>query len=124
MKAILLALICTAAQADTVGMHLGTVHDRPGFNGSNPGLYVIMDDYIAGAYQNSENAPSAYAGKVFNYAAWDFAAVVMTGYKVGTVTTVLPSHTFKLSDTLSGRVTFIINPIGANGLHLSVEQAF
>src|SRR5438045_253932 len=52
------------AEAVTVGLHLASVHlPKRDFNNTNPGLYVRTDGgWTAGAYRNSLNRTSAYAG--------------------------------------------------------------
>ena len=118
-------LLCAAgALADTVGAHLVTVHDRPGFNGVNPGLYWRGDGGLtAGAYRNSENRDSVYGGYTWTGCAWSLSALVVAGYKAGTVPALVPSYAFGLGDGVSVRASLVLNPMkgGASGVHASVE---
>lgn len=88
-----LVLVCAlltplAANAQTVGLHLGSHHTGPGYCDANPGAYYrSRDGWTAGAYRNSEcKRWSAYAGRTWEYEfpnRWALAGTVgiITGYR-------------------------------------------
>jgi hypothetical protein len=63
----LLGLAACGVQADTVGLHLASIHMSSGkYNNYNPGLYWRADRGLTiGGYRNSENRNSYYAGWTF-----------------------------------------------------------
>jgi hypothetical protein len=108
-----------------VGAHIGTWHDKPGFNNQNPGAYVVHDGWTAGAYRNSERGTSAYAGHTFETDDKRFALLLgaVVGYRHNPVKAMaLPSVRIG-SDDLAARVTFIprAEKGGTNAVHFSVE---
>ena len=113
----------SAIAACTVGLHLATYHfDRKAdFNETNLGGYVVCDQWVAGAYRNSERGDSAYAGYTYTLGPVDVVVGVVTGYARGPMPMVLPS--VKVAKHV--RVT-LLPPvpkatINTMGLHLSVE---
>jgi hypothetical protein len=106
-----------------IGLHLATYHfDRnAGFNDVTPGAYVSCDDWVAGAYRNSNNGHSQYIGRAFHIGPVDLVTGVIAGYSRGPMPMLLPS--IKVSDHI--RLT-LIPPIpkatvNTAGIHLSVE---
>jgi hypothetical protein len=105
--ALSLALMACTAQAQTIGMHLGTMHSERGYNNRNPGLYVNADGWTAGGYCNSESRserfPDAKACKLSTYAGITFQRELMsrlaatvtvgaiTGYRAGVQPMAVPS---------------------------------
>lgn len=88
---VVLLFICLGfdVQAADIVIHVGSAHAEAGYNGSNPGLGVRSHkpDYYfgAGAYHNSLNRTSVYAGvgkRVFNMGVIDLrlSAGMITGY--------------------------------------------
>ena len=78
----LLAVLTTATQAGTVGVHLGSWHDEPGYNNFNPGVYYIGDEgYVVGTYYNSERHQSVYAGGVMEHGPFALMVGAVTGYE-------------------------------------------
>jgi hypothetical protein len=122
-------LVAFSAHADTtLGLHLGTWHDRHGYNNFNPGLYVVKDNNVVGAYHNSERGTSAYAAHVFETESRTFALTVgaVVGYKNRPVTPlVLPSIRVG-TDDFSVRVTLIpaAEKHGTTAVHFSTEIHF
>lgn len=134
MRRLLLAATLAAtwpAHATTIGLHTASWHDRPGYHGSTPGLYLrAANGMTAGALQNSEGHLSCYAGWT---ATTDeqrpiSAAVtvgVITGYELGPVLPIaVPSVALRVSSGLSVRLLALprYHPKqGANALSLTVE---
>jgi hypothetical protein len=98
-------LLASAAQADTLGLHVGSHHwPNEGKNNVNPGIYYRADNgFTAGGYCNShakvrQCKPSLYAGWswetepiVFGIRA-AVSAVLVTGYDAAPVLpTIIPS---------------------------------
>lgn len=112
-------ITCTAL---AIGLHIGTYHfDRTReYNEVNPGGYALCDDYVAGAYLNSESKLSVYAGKTFKNVVGpvDVTVGAVAGYSRSPVLPlVVPS--VKLG---SARLSLLL-PLekGGGGVHLSWE---
>ena len=130
----LLALfVSSLVNAQTLGIHLVSWHDKPGFNNDNPGLYLqTKEGYLIGTVKNSENAQSFYAGKVFDYVltprvTGSLTVGVISGYKASPVMPlVTPSVSLHLNYTDSLRVSYLpkVNKSGSHALHLSFERKF
>jgi len=131
---IALSAIAMQAGATTIGAHLGSWHDRPGFNNTNPGLYVKLDNGVtAGYYRNSIRGNSAYLGHTSSV---DLVGTVraeatiglITGYTVSKVMPfVIPSVSVEVFPTVRARLIFIpmvVKEIGANVFSLSIEKEF
>jgi hypothetical protein len=125
------ALPASCAQAQTVGLHLGSVHERAGFNNVNPGAYVRgADGWTVGAYRNSVRRLSVYGGRTWESPAWHglSAAVtvgVVSGYTDTVAALVVPSLAFTAHRTAL-RVGIVPRPPtngGSAALHLMVERA-
>lgn len=136
---LLLALLfCTNAHADTIGLHVLSYHDKPGFNNANPGLYANVQGFTAGFYCNSESRsplfPRAPACKVSTYVGYtvdigpvSLTAGVITGYVRGTTPMLLPSVRLPAIIGIHPRIAVIpkIDPKrGANVVHLMLEKDF
>ena len=130
--ALLLALLAGAAQADTIGLHVGSWHSRPGYNNVNPGAFYRADDGLTvGAYCNSQSRspnnpdaptcrPSAYAGVTWGGDGLvALTAGVVTGYTYGPLPIVLPS--IKLGPVRVG-VLPKVEPMGAWVVHAMLEM--
>lgn len=120
-----LAVMAGGACADTLGIHLGSQHSKPGFNDVNPGLYYRADDgATVGAYHNSLRRTSVYAGYTLvgdtpiPEVSYSLGLGVITGYTKPVMPLVAPSLHYG-----PVRVTFIPNTkqTGAAVLHLSLE---
>jgi hypothetical protein len=135
--ALLLAVVAAAASpmaamSMTVGLHLASVHDKPGFNDTNPGVYIRTESGItAGTVFNSERKQSFHLGYTWERPISKRLSVAVTvggitGYKLPVTPMVIPSAAFKLTEDLSLRVSGLarVNRDGANALHLSLEQRF
>lgn len=122
----LLALLAAPAFADeySIGVHVGSRHDRPGFNDSNPGLYARSGGGIVGFYRNSERGMSLYAGRVFDGPAFGPVSTSLvfggvTGYKAGALLPlVYPSAALRVG---SGAVRIGVVPAHVKAVHLSFE---
>jgi hypothetical protein len=78
-----IASVSLPASAGTVGLHIASYHDAPGFNNTNPGLYVKLDNgVVIGGYHNSLRRQSLYAGK--HYSLYESGAMEL-GLTVGLV---------------------------------------
>jgi hypothetical protein len=80
----LVALACAplAGMACTFGAHIATYHfDRSKERQEvNPGAYAECNGYTAGAFLNSLDKPSAYAGYTVEHGPVALTAGVVTGY--------------------------------------------
>ena len=129
--AFILALLSLSVQADTIGLHLGSVHSESGFNNVNIGAYYRADSgTTVGAYCNSESRStryphakrcqiSAYAGYTASAGPVSLTVGVITGYARGTMPMAVPSVEYK-----GWRVAYIpkVDPkSGAHVLHLMKE---
>jgi hypothetical protein len=124
--AALAALLTFSVQADTLGLHVGSWHDRPGFNNVNPGLYWVHGGAVVGAYRNSERGNSAYAGRVFESGPFSLVAGVVVGYKRRPVMPMLLPSVRVGNDDLAARISVIpaVEKKGTTVLHLSLETKF
>jgi hypothetical protein len=123
--AILLVTLSTLTCAQTtVGTHVGSWHNKPGYNNSNPGLYVNHNGMTFGSYYNSERRQSTYAGYTFNMKYADISAVVITGYNKSVVPAIIPSKTISIGYGVNVRTSLILNPLpqGASAVHFSLEK--
>ena len=124
------------AQPTSVGLHMASVHDQPGFNNSNPGLYVMHQDAagngpVIGAYYNSERHDSFYVAYTWRLAgngrcSLDLAGGAITGYDIAPLAPLLvPSAACAVVGGISARLSFVplIKRDGAAVLHLSLEYA-
>jgi hypothetical protein len=117
------------ASAQTFGVHVGSVHDRDGFNNVNPGLYVRLDSGLTlGTVYNSERRQSYYAG-------WTWSAPLherveasvtlgaITGYETGVLPMAVPSLAVAVGDNTKLRVSWLqkVYKRGANAVHFSIE---
>lgn len=136
--AVILTVACsTVAMAQepicekaSVGLHLGSYHmnTKVKFNNFNPGVYATCNDWVAGAYFNSEENWSAYAGKNFSY---HIAGPISAEATVGIITgygkplpMVLPGAKWQIDKEYSARAVFVPGIFRApNTLHFTVEKS-
>jgi hypothetical protein len=120
------------AQAQTFGVHTFSLHERPGMNNTNPGVYVRFDNgATVGTYFNSHRKQSTYAG-------WSFetdelhslsAAVtvgVVTGYSQKVSALLVPSIALHTS-LGTARIGIVPRPPvrgGCGAVHLMLERHF
>ena len=123
--AVLLVMAASGAQAQTVGLHLGSWHSAPGFNNVNPGLYLrTADGWTLGAYRNSYRVTTAYAGRTWETAGDGLRVSVTAGLATGYAHPwlVAPSASIPLGPV---RARIVVIPgIGqgqASAAHLTVE---
>jgi hypothetical protein len=80
-----MAMLVSTAQAETtVGLHLGSVH-LPSYswqNDVNPGAYIRIDGWTAGAYYNTYKRPSVYAGYTFVNGPFSVTVGAVSGYRI------------------------------------------
>jgi hypothetical protein len=121
---------CTLARAQAVGLHLGSIHERAGFNNVNPGAYVRdAEGWTVGVYRNSVRRVSLYGGRTWESPAWHglSAAVtvgVVTGYTDTVTALLVPSVVFTAHRTAL-RVGIVPRPPtdgGSAALHLMIER--
>ncbi len=132
IKLFALALFAaTSANSTTIGLHLGSVHDKSGFNDTNPGVYLKTDEgYTVGTVYNSVNKQALYAGYTFsrNLGKVEIAATVggITGYSLPVTPMIVPSVTVGITNNFSARVNFLakVHKDGANALHFTIERKF
>ncbi len=132
MKALFLALwfLAGAACAQSVGVHTVSVHEKPGFNNTNPGLYVRHDNGLTlGFYNNSYSRQSVYVGYTIETAPWhNFSAAMtvggVTGYPAAKVMVLaVPSIAYHFGDS-AVRLGIVPRPPRAGAaaaLHLMFE---
>jgi len=142
---LLLAGVLTPVLADDwaierVGAHLASWHSRPGYNNTNPGIYVRLNNGLAvGAYRNSLEKTSAYVGAHFDIALSErvsagVTAGVVSGYpgnkwRIGRdlAPMLVPSVAFDVGRGIFARASLIPNVAGVNNVsvvHLSLEKRF
>lgn len=129
--ALALALVAGAAQADTIGVHIGSHHwPSREYNNVNPGLYYRTDsNWTVGFYNNSYRRLSIYAGKTFAYELGEWEAAVtlaaISGYDESKLM-VAPSIATPWVDGWRARFVTLprLSRQGAAVLHLSVERSF
>jgi hypothetical protein len=138
MAAWLMQFLCntTSAHADTVGLHLMSVHSNYHLprNDVNLGVYVVKkigdETYAVGVYKNTENRCSGYVVRVFNVATYlTLSAGAVTGYQymrlapLLTMSTQVPlSKESRLRLHLAPKAPFA--PNSATAIHASVEFDF
>jgi len=127
-SAIAACLILTSATSQTtIGTHIATAHTSPGFNDSNPGLYVRFENgFTAGSYFNSERRQSSYAGVTFPVfdGAFDVSVLALSGYLSGVVPAVVPSKRVNLGGGFSARLSLLAPPKSTAAFHFSLEKEF
>lgn len=76
-------LISGAAQGQTVGVHVASVHSKENsqFNNDNWGAYIQKDGWLGGIYRNSIHRNTFYAGRTIEYGPFALAGGLMTGYQ-------------------------------------------
>ena len=124
--ALVLCAIAPGARADTVGIHLGSLHiPAKDYNNSNPGLYVRLDSgWTGGLYRNSLRKNSVYAGYTWTHGAFSVTAGGVTGYFETLQPLLVPSFALFTYRGITPRLAFIPRvekKIGAHVLHLMVE---
>ena len=125
MAAAILAAVACGAHAQTIGLHLGSVHESPGFNGFNPGAYVRLDSGVtAGSYFNSIRKQSFYAGYTMNvWGPLDVTFAGVTGYQDYPIATAIPSVSVPLWKSVSARLAYVYSPGVSSAIHMTVEYA-
>lgn len=125
---VLAALFAASAQAQTIGLHVASVHSSGGFNNFNPGVYVRFGGITAGTFRNSIRRQSAYIGyTIETHGRLSFAltAGLVSGYR-GNILLAVPSAAYH---TAIGnvRLGFVPRPPkggSASALHLMLEREF
>jgi hypothetical protein len=84
-----------------LSLHLGFEQD---YNMIHPHIRLKHDDYIAGAYYNSEDVLSLYAGLEFEQENWNYEFGVVTGYSSDRIYPFFRS-TYDLNDNIIGYIT-------------------
>lgn len=93
MRALILAFACLGAQAQTIGLHMASLHiPNSGLQSFNPGLYYKSQDGITvGAYRNSLNRLSVYAGLTIENGPFALTGGILYGYQRRSVCTTRPA---------------------------------
>lgn len=116
----------------SVRLHLGSWHDRPGYNNANLGLALRWKSgLVAGGFHNSLSRPSWYGGMIVplyeKRLQVELMAGVITGYsETGPLDVVaVPSLGWRLSSRSSVQVILIPHMvIPANAIHVMFERSF
>ena len=113
----------------TLGAHVATYHDEPGYNNFNPGIYTKLENGLTvGFYYNSNRRMSAYVGYTLETPGKWFALTVggITGYDRWPVTPLVVPSVRIGDDELALRVSFVpkVEKSGTNAVHFSVEHKF
>jgi hypothetical protein len=130
MKKLILAALVAAslsAQADTMGVHVATWHEKPGFNNVNPGLYYrTASGFQIGGYYNSNERLSLYAAQVWQWGWFSITAGVVTGYEKPIMPLILPSVRVLHTKDFDLNLSFIpqVTPKGSAAIHLSISKEF
>ena len=122
-------LLCAAApgvHADTVGLHLGSLHiPAKDYNNTNPGAYVRLDNgWTGGLYRNSLRETSVYAGYTWTRGAFSVTAGGVSGYFDSLQPLLVPSVALFTAHGITTRIAFIPRvekKIGAHVVHLMLE---
>ena len=118
-----------SAQA-VIGLHVGSAHERGGYNNANPGVYVRSESgWTVGGYLNSYKRGSAYVGKAWSTDRWHglSAAIAVggiTGYPQNTVMPfAAPSVAWHAAGGTGARLAIIPRPNakGSGVIHLMIE---
>jgi len=119
---------CAALAA--IGLHLASMHSRPGFENINPGIYAINRcGWMAGAYRNSFDQPSLYVARLIDppRAVWFVSAGLITGYDRPLTPVIAVGAKARLTPNLTLRLTFVPEVGNLNNAavaHLSLERRF
>ena len=116
--------------ATTLGLHIGSQHDKPGFNDTNPGVYIRLDNGSTfGTVLNSMNRQSFYAGMTWDRRVTDNTQVSLTaggitGYAMPVTPMVIPSVAYRVAPgvRVRGALLFRVHQDGANAIHMSIEK--
>lgn len=124
----------------TLGMHLGSIHDRGDYNNVNPGLYVRSGGWTGGIYRNSLRKTSIYGGYTFDYDTPSLPLVKTVSLTVGVVSgypnkikgtklslMLAPSVKIPLTQETSLRLTVLPRFKAYNeatAYHFSIEKSF
>ncbi|KNZ33325.1 MAG: hypothetical protein AD742_06980 [Methylibium sp. NZG] len=122
-----MALLAPCAHADTVGLHLASVHvPQRQFNNVNPGLYYRSDaGWTVGGYRNSLRRTSVYGGYTLEYGPLALTAGAVTGYQDAVQAMLVPSLRLFTHEGVSARLAYIPRVekrISSNVWHLMVER--
>lgn len=129
---VLLLCFSFCAQAQTFGIHTFSLHERPGMNNTNPGVYVRFDNGLTvGTYFNSHRKQSTYAGWSFETGKWHgltaaVTAGAVTGYAQKVSVLLVPSIALH-SDAGTARLGIVPRPPvrgGCGAVHLMFERHF
>jgi len=90
-----------------VTTHLGLAGS---YNEYHPHVRLTQDNYIAGAYYNSIENLSVYAGRRWEYGDFGLEATLVTGYDDFSIITPMARATYDLSDNH----TIFVAPAGEN----------
>lgn len=114
----------TTLAAQTIGVHVASYHDTPGFNNDTKGLSLQLDDLVVGTYKNSINNQSVYIAKEFKWSS-SFSIYVggVTGYHQKVMPLVLPTYTVSLSkvDLKLGILPNVKGVTDSTVLHMVVQ---
>lgn len=126
----ILAAFSAHAEPLRVGLHLASVHTSPGFNNSNPGIYVrAANGFTAGVLRNSYRRTSAYAGWTWETKGRVTAALTVgaiTGYPASDVMPLVVPSVAVHFGRAAVRMAVIPKPPSKGGaacFHLMVESA-
>ena len=133
LLACLLASLAAKAQV-TVGVHLASVHSQPGYNNTNPGVYLQAGNGITlGTYRNSVRAQSSYLAYTLHSAPQAWAGDARLSLSMGAVSgyrgpllqpLLVPSMAWPVGRGSAVRLALIPKPprdAAAAALHLAVE---
>lgn len=140
-----LYLLSPEANADTLGVHLGSVHSnkmdavagKP-WNNANPGVFYRLDgrgnwtdNLVVGTYHNSIRKESVYAAYIYPVTDWlDVSVGLVSGYNgqgysaKPIMPMVVPSVRFELGNGFAGRIHLApkVGRGGATAVHFSLEK--
>lgn len=124
--AAVLAAAAPPATAGTVGLHLASKHfPTRDFNNVNPGVYWRADaGWMVGAYRNSLERTTVYAGYNWQWRALALTAGAATGYAEKVQPLLVPSLALFTVEGVTARVAFIPRVekrIESHVLHFLVE---
>lgn len=120
-----------ARAEDTVGLHVGSYHSRPGFCSLNPGVYYRWENGVqVGGYRNSQCRPSLYAGWFVETEGTVRAGIglgAVSGYRgKGILPVLMPSVAVSITEQQSLRFIYFpkTHPKAAAVFHMTIEHKF
>ena len=121
MRYLLLLLLSLPAQAGELLLHGPSYHFGPTeYNNANYGLgYAFDNNFVLGAYENSINKTSVYAGYCFTVTQRiSVLAGAVSGYEIPVAPAVVLSYRVPITERLGLRINLV--PFGSGVINLAL----